>query len=84
MAKLFIVTVDYPKWSDPSPDPAQAGATCTGLPFYSFAYSIPSHVKQKRTGFYATFLIWSSQSDELFATPSDVGGEDKELISSAG
>jgi hypothetical protein len=20
-----------PKWSDPSPDPAQAGATCTGL-----------------------------------------------------
>ena len=22
-----------PKWSDPSPDPAQAGATCTGLPF---------------------------------------------------
>ena len=24
-------TID-PKWSDPSPDPAQAGATCTGLP----------------------------------------------------
>src|SRR3954470_14209494 len=23
-------TID-PKWSDPSPDPAQAGATCTGL-----------------------------------------------------
>ena len=23
-----------PKWSDPSPDPAQAGATCTGLPFF--------------------------------------------------
>lgn len=22
-----------PKWSDPFPDPAQAGATCTGLPF---------------------------------------------------
>ena len=29
-------TID-PKWSDPSPDPAQAGATCIGLPFfYSF------------------------------------------------
>ena len=27
-------TID-PKWSDPSPDPAQAGATCTGLPFFS-------------------------------------------------
>src|SRR3954466_7331927 len=26
-------TID-PKWSDPSPDPAQAGATCTGLPFF--------------------------------------------------
>ena len=25
-----------PKWSDPSPDPAQAGATCTGLPFYYY------------------------------------------------
>ena len=37
----------------------------------------------KWTGFYATFLVWSSQSDELFATPSDVGGEEKELISSA-
>jgi len=23
-----------PKWSDPSPDPVQAGATCTGLPFF--------------------------------------------------
>ena len=38
----------------------------------------------KWVGVYATFLIWSSQSDELFATPSDVGGEEKELISSAG
>ena len=38
----------------------------------------------KWIGFYATFLIWSSQSDELFATPSNVGGEEKELISSAG
>ena len=38
----------------------------------------------KWTGFYATFLVWSSQSDELFATPSDVGGEEKELISYAG
>ena len=35
----------------------------------------------KWIGFYATFLVWSSQSDELFATPSDVGGEEKELIS---
>src|SRR3954469_23221584 len=26
-------TID-PKWSDPSPDPEQAGATCTGLPFF--------------------------------------------------
>ena len=25
-----------PKWSDPSPDPAQAGATCTGLPFFIY------------------------------------------------
>jgi hypothetical protein len=24
-----------PKWSDPSPDPAQAGATCTGVPFFN-------------------------------------------------
>jgi hypothetical protein len=23
-----------PKWSDPSLDPAEAGAPCTGLPFY--------------------------------------------------
>lgn len=23
-----------PKWSDPSLDPAQAGANCTGLPFF--------------------------------------------------
>ena len=38
----------------------------------------------KWIGLYATFLLWSSQSDELFATPSDVGGEEKELISSAG
>ena len=27
-------TID-PKWSDPSPDPAQAGFTCTGLRFCS-------------------------------------------------
>ena len=26
-------TID-PKWSDPSLDPAQAGATCTRLPFF--------------------------------------------------
>ena len=38
----------------------------------------------KWTGFYAILLVWSSQNDELFATPSDVGGEEKELISSAG
>ena len=36
------------------------------------------------TTFPNTFLIWSSRSDELFATPSDVGGEEKELISYAG
>ena len=38
----------------------------------------------KCTGFNATFLLWSSQNDELFATPSNVGGEEKELISYAG
>ena len=38
----------------------------------------------KWIGVYATFLLWSSQNDELFATPSDVGGEEKELISYAG
>ena len=27
-----------PVWSDPSPDPAQAGATCTGLPFLGSIY----------------------------------------------
>ena len=31
-------TID-PKWSDPSPDPAQAGATCTGLPPYNMFVS---------------------------------------------
>ena len=31
--------------------------------------------------FNAPFLIWCSRDDELFATPSDVGGEEKELIS---
>ena len=29
-------TID-PKWSDPSLDPAQAGATCTRLPYFDFA-----------------------------------------------
>ena len=38
----------------------------------------------KWTGFYAILLVWSSQNDELFATSSDVGGEEKELISFAG
>ena len=38
----------------------------------------------KWIGLYATILVWCSQSDELFATPSDVGGEEKELISYAG
>ena len=27
-------TID-PKWSDPSPDPAQAGATCTGAALFT-------------------------------------------------
>ena len=27
-----------PKWLDPSLDPAQAGATCTGLPLFLFAF----------------------------------------------
>ena len=38
----------------------------------------------KWSGVYATVLLWSSQNDELFATPPDVGGEEKELISYAG
>ena len=38
----------------------------------------------KCAGFYAIFFLWSLQSDELFATPSDVGDEEKELISYAG
>ena len=38
----------------------------------------------KWIGIYATFILWSSQNDELFTTPSDVGGEEKELISNAG
>ena len=38
----------------------------------------------KWTGFYANIHIWCSQSDEFFATPTDVGGEEKELISYAG
>ena len=55
---------------------------------YSYAYPNSSYVKRNglasMPGFYATLLVWGSQSDELFATPSDVGGEEKELISSAG
>ena len=35
-------------------------------------------------GIFATILAWCSQNDELFATPSDVGGEEKELITYAG
>jgi hypothetical protein len=27
-----------PKWSDPSLDPAQVGATCTGLSFFLYVY----------------------------------------------
>jgi hypothetical protein len=32
------------KWSDPSPNPAQAGVTCIGLPFscYCFVVALPS------------------------------------------
>ena len=29
-------TID-PKWSDPSPDPAQAGATCTGAALFGYS-----------------------------------------------
>ena len=44
-------TID-PKWSDPSPDPAQAGATCTGLPFfYSNACEFSLHFKPWMSGF---------------------------------
>lgn len=32
-------TID-PKWSDSSPDPSQAEATCTGLPFTDLKYVI--------------------------------------------
>ena len=31
-----------PKWSDPSQNPAQAGATCTGLPFIKKSKSNPT------------------------------------------
>ena len=46
--------------------------------------TLPLLCETKWTRFYATFIIWCSQSDEFFATPPDVGGEEKELISSAG
>ncbi|XBH99561.1 hypothetical protein VPH35_128851 [Triticum aestivum] len=39
-------TID-PKWSDPSLDPAQAGATCTRLPFYCHNYL---HWQDKENG----------------------------------
>lgn len=32
---MILILID-PKWSDPFPDPAQAGATCTGLPFLKY------------------------------------------------
>ena len=33
------------KWSDPSPNPTQAGATCTWLPFFSLFFWSVSSVK---------------------------------------
>ena len=44
----------------------------------------PLFYEMKCTGFNAIFLLWSSQNDEFFATPSDVGGEEKQLMSYAG
>ena len=39
-------TID-PKWSDPSLDPAQAGATCTRLPFFiDIKFRIGLHIHQ--------------------------------------
>ena len=34
--------------------------------------------------FNAILFLWSSQNGELFATPPDVGGEEKEIIYYAG
>ena len=45
-----------PKWSDPSLDPAQAGAMCTGLPFF---YMYAQYVAYKNTfgSIYTTFQV---------------------------
>src|SRR3954468_23461622 len=51
--RVRLRTID-PKRSDPPPDPAQAGATCTGLPFF---FAVPmsiyvlylSEIKKTRT-----------------------------------
>ena len=46
--------------------------------------TLTPYCQEKCIGFNATVLIWCSQDDECFATPSDVGGEEIELITSAG
>ena len=51
---------------------------------YSYAYPNSSYVKRNGLASMPPFSYGASQSDELFATPSDVGGEEKELISYAG
>ena len=43
-------TID-PKWSDPSLDPAQAGATCTRLPFNAYCLNQTKKMLDKFNGF---------------------------------
>ena len=54
------------------------------LPIH-FSTLTPSPYREKKCiSFNASILIWCSQDDELFANRSHVGGEEIELITSAG